>query len=277
MTISSSTRKAGPFSGNGVTTAFPFTFKVFAASDIRVVKTSALNVETTLTLTTHYTVSLNADQDNDPGGTVTYASLATGTKLTIVGALSELQPTDITNGGGFFPRVIENALDRMVVYVQQLREVVNRAIQFPVSDAAGSVSLPVASARANKALIFDADGGVTVSTSDYNDQVAAVAAVASAAATSEANAATSAGVSTAQAGISTAQAVISTAQAGVSTAQAVIATDQAAIAVAAAASIASGPVTSVNGMTGVVTGLALATDIPRVEINPYIYLSQGGF
>lgn len=250
MTISSSTRKAGPFDGNGVTTAFSFAFKVFATSDIRVVKTSALDVESDLVLDTHYTVTLNADQDNDPGGVVTYAGLATGTKLTIVGNLSELQPTDITNGGGFFPRVIENGLDRMVVYAQQLREVMNRTIRFPVSDSVQAVDLPVAGDRANKALIFDADGNVTVSDSDYNDQVAAVGALASAAAGSATAAASS------EAGAA-AQAVIAAGQAAVATGQAVTATEQAAIATAIAESIAGGPVASVNGMTGIVTGIAV--------------------
>ena len=34
MTISSEVRKAGPYDGNDVTTSFPFSFKVFAASDV---------------------------------------------------------------------------------------------------------------------------------------------------------------------------------------------------------------------------------------------------
>jgi hypothetical protein len=66
MTISSPTRKAGPYSGNGVTTTFAFAFKVFEDEDITVVKTSASAVETTLELTTNYTVTRNADQDGDP-------------------------------------------------------------------------------------------------------------------------------------------------------------------------------------------------------------------
>ena len=41
MTAPATTRRAGPFNGNGATTSFPFTFKVFATSDIQVIKTSA--------------------------------------------------------------------------------------------------------------------------------------------------------------------------------------------------------------------------------------------
>ena len=64
MTISSTNRKAGPYIGNGTTTVFPFYFKVFAAADVEVVRlTVATNVETILTLTTDYTVTLNTDQN----------------------------------------------------------------------------------------------------------------------------------------------------------------------------------------------------------------------
>lgn len=192
MTISSPDRKAGPYSGNGVTTSFAFSFKTFNEEDIRVVLTDTDAVESDLTIDTDYSVSLNADQDDDPGGTVTYSTLATGEKLTIVGNLSEEQPTDLTTGSGFYARVIENALDRGVILVQQIAEKLNRSIRFPVSDADNVIELPTAAARANKAVIFDADGGVTVSADDYDDQAANAASSASAAATSATNAATSA-------------------------------------------------------------------------------------
>ena len=69
MSISSSgTRKAGPFSGNGSVTAFPFSFKVFQASDLLVVQTDTTPTDYTLTLNTDYTVALNANQDANPGG-----------------------------------------------------------------------------------------------------------------------------------------------------------------------------------------------------------------
>ena len=36
MTVPATTRRAGPFNGNGVTTAYPFTFKVFEKADVAV-------------------------------------------------------------------------------------------------------------------------------------------------------------------------------------------------------------------------------------------------
>ena len=132
MTINSNTRKAGPFVGNNVTTTFPFTFKVFAAADLLVVRVNTTtNVETTLVLGTDYSVTLNAEQNSSPGGNVVLTSaLATGNNMIITSDLGNLQPTDLTNQGGFYPEVINDALDRATIQIQQLQEgVARRAVQ----------------------------------------------------------------------------------------------------------------------------------------------------
>ena len=135
MTIASSTRKAGPFTGDGASTIFAFSFKVFSAADLYVVKAAtATRAETVLTLTTDYTVSLNADQNNNPGGTVTLTSvLASGHTLTLTSSVGYLQPTDLTNQGGFYPQVITTALDRLTILAQQLKEKLDRAAVVPIS------------------------------------------------------------------------------------------------------------------------------------------------
>ena len=143
MTISSTTRKAGPFTGTGSTGPYSFTFKVFQASDLLVVKLDvATNVETTLTLTTDYTVSLNADQNSNPGGSVTLVSaLAVGKKMVISSQVPYLQPTDLTNQGGFYPEVITDALDRLTIEAQQLNEGLSRAALLPITSAADAAAL----------------------------------------------------------------------------------------------------------------------------------------
>lgn len=137
MTISSSVRRAGPYDGNGSNTTFVFGFKVFEQSDVRVTHTDTSEFEAELTLGVDYTVSLNPDQESAPGGTVTYpvsgAPLDAGEKLTLTGALPYQQPTAITNLGGFYPRVIEDALDRNTIQIQQVAEEVSRAIKAQVS------------------------------------------------------------------------------------------------------------------------------------------------
>lgn len=149
MTVNATTRRAGPYIGNGIADTFDFEFKVFAKTDLRVVFTDSDGLETDGVLDSDYRVTMNADQNADPGGTVTYqvsavdTPLPTGTNITLLTDLEYEQTTDITNGGGFYPQVIEDALDRNVVLIQQLEERTGRAITLAVSTPDGvSTSLP---------------------------------------------------------------------------------------------------------------------------------------
>ena len=165
MTISSANRKAGPYVGNGSATSFAFSFKVFTAADVVVTKTTlATGVEAVLVLTTDYTVSLNADQNANPGGSVTYApspTMAATHSLTLTSAVAQTQGTDIPSAGGWYPEVVENALDKATILTQQQQEVLDRTIRFPVAET-GAVQLPAAVVRASKIIGFDANGDVTV-------------------------------------------------------------------------------------------------------------------
>lgn len=163
--ISSNSRKAGPFAGNGTTTVFPFTFKVFSTNDLQVIRTDSTNTETVLTA--GFTIALNSNQDTSPGGTVTLTTaLATGTKLTILSNVQALQPVQITNGGGFFPSVINAALDRITIIAQQIMERANRSLAAPVSsvEPTNGLLLPSAAARAGKMLAFDVAGAIIPAT-----------------------------------------------------------------------------------------------------------------
>jgi hypothetical protein len=136
MSISSSTRKAGPYSGNGSTTQFPFSFKVFSASDVLVVRTDPAGVESNLVLGADYTVALNADQDANPGGAITATTApATGYLITITSQVQNLQPVTLTNQGAFYPKVINDALDRATIQIQQMAEQVSRAIKVQISSS----------------------------------------------------------------------------------------------------------------------------------------------
>lgn len=159
--ISSTIRRAGPYSGNGSTTAFAFGFKVFAPTDVAVTLTDAAGNDTTLT--TGYSVALNSNQDITPGGTVNFANppLA-GTRVTLISNVSAVQPMQLTNGGGFFPRVLNDSADRHTILIQQLQELANRSVKLPVSDQGQPPTLPSAAARAGKALVGLPDGSLGV-------------------------------------------------------------------------------------------------------------------
>jgi hypothetical protein len=161
MTISSTTRIAGPFVGNGTATVFPFTFKVFAAADLDVVRLNiSTGVETTLVLNSDYSVTLNGDQNSNPGGSITLlaGALATGSTLVITSDIANLQPTDLTNQGGFYPEVITDALDRATIQIQQISDIGDRTLKIPITDGSLNMELPTAAERANSFLSFDANG-----------------------------------------------------------------------------------------------------------------------
>lgn len=157
MTISSSTRKAGPFTGNGTATTFPFTFKVFQASDLLVVRLNTSTfVESPLVLNTDYTVALNQNQNTNPGGSIVLGSvLATGFTLTATSDIQNLQPTDLTNQGGFYPTVINDALDRATIQIQQIAERIGRAIGLPLSS---TVNPQLANPEGGSLIGWDATG-----------------------------------------------------------------------------------------------------------------------
>lgn len=163
MTISSTTRKAGPFAGNGIATTFPFSFAVFDKTNVKAVLVNPNGVSSTLALDSDYSVQVNANQSSNPGGWVTYpisgSPLAAGYEMVLLGSLAYDQPTDITNSGGFYPNIIEDMSDRSTIQIQQLAEIASRAIVVNESESPPA-SLPTPSARANTLMGFDATGNL---------------------------------------------------------------------------------------------------------------------
>lgn len=127
--INVTNRKSGPYVGTGSNSSFPFDFKVFSPADVMVVIADETGQEHTAVITSEYTVTLNPDQDTAPGGyVVTTSPLAAGRKLGITSAVEAKQLVQLTNLGGFYPEVINAALDRLTILVQQLAEKMTRAI-----------------------------------------------------------------------------------------------------------------------------------------------------
>ena len=165
MTIATQSRTAGPFECNGSTTVYPFTFKVFTTSDVAVVfRNTASGEETKLVLNIDYSVALNVNQNANPGGSITIIgpAYAAGNALTLTSELQYLQPTDLTNQGGFYPRVISDALDRLTIFTQQIRGLATRALKFPISDGNLDATIPGKDQRKGRILAFDAATGLPV-------------------------------------------------------------------------------------------------------------------
>lgn len=138
MTVASSTNRVD-YTGNGSTTVFSFTFRVFAATDLVVTKADADGVETVLTLNTDYTVT---GVGSYSGGSITLGSaLTNGHTMTIQRVLPLTQETDLRNQGQFFAETHEDVFDRLAMINQQLQEQVDRSAKLPVTSSEDAESL----------------------------------------------------------------------------------------------------------------------------------------
>jgi hypothetical protein len=167
MTVSSTTVK-NSYSGNGSTTQFAYTFKIFADTDLQVIIRSSTGTETTKTLTTHYTVSGAGDAS---GGNVTFTSgntPATGETVVIRRGVPQTQAIDYIANDPFPAESHEEGLDRATMTIQQMQEELDRS--FKVSRT-NSITTPEftedAATRASKTLGFDSTGNVLTTVADF--------------------------------------------------------------------------------------------------------------
>ena len=162
MTISSTTVK-NSYSGNGSTTAFAYTFKIFANTDLQVIIRSSTGTETVKTLTTHYTVSGVGDAS---GGNVTFTSgntPASGETVVIRRAVPQTQAIDYIANDPFPAESHEEGLDRATMTTQQVQEELDRSLKLSRTNTMTSTEFTVgASDRANKVLAFDSSGELSV-------------------------------------------------------------------------------------------------------------------
>lgn len=148
--ISNVTRRV-VYTGSAGVGPYAFSFEIINNTDIAVYKNDVL-----LTLTTNYTVTINANGT----GSVTLVSAATSAdNITIVGARAVQRTTDFSTGGDLFANTINEELDSEVILIQQVAESNDRAIKAPVTDPTTiDMTLPAKATRAYKLLAFDANG-----------------------------------------------------------------------------------------------------------------------
>lgn len=160
MTISTSNRRAGPYLGDGSQREFPFAFKVFNAGDVRAFVADSQGKERALTYGADYRVTLHDNQEARPGGLLTLtAALAVGDKLAINSKTDIVQSKVFTNQGGFYPVLLNDALDLLTVICQELQAQLARAMLAPVN-ATVTPSFPLPDAK--KYLRWSDDGSTLV-------------------------------------------------------------------------------------------------------------------
>lgn len=161
MTVSSTTTK-NSYSGNGSTTVFAYTFKIFDEDDIAVVlRNNTTGAESTQTITTHYSVS---GVGNAGGGNITFVTPPTSSQTVVLLRATPLtQLTDYTPNDPFPAETHEEALDKLTHITQELSEEVGRSLKLSQTNEIATAEFTTGAAdRANKILGFDTNGDLAI-------------------------------------------------------------------------------------------------------------------
>lgn len=151
MTVASNVSRWS-YTGNGVTTAFAYTTRIFVKTDLDVYVDGTLK-----TVDTDYTVS---GVDASGGGNVTFLSApANAAVVVIVKDIPETQGSSLPLGGPFPSTIVEKMIDRLTFLVQQVSGRTDRVLRQTDSDATDIGTLPVKADRLGKFLYFDETTG----------------------------------------------------------------------------------------------------------------------
>ena len=156
MTISTTTRRL-QFDGTGTNATLTISYEFFVASDLSVIRrVTATGVETTMVLTTDYTVTGGSGSTGSVivvGGTSHYPHTVT---WTVTRTVPLTQLTDWVENDAFPAESHETAADRVVMIAQDTSGEVGRALKYPTGDTIGTNStIPNSVDRASKYLAFD--------------------------------------------------------------------------------------------------------------------------
>ncbi|WP_276120382.1 hypothetical protein [Pararhizobium qamdonense] len=134
MTVSSEVSCSGPYTGNGVTTVFPYEFKITSAAHMRAFVTDALDVTTELLLGDG-DFSVSGVGEESGGNVTTSQPVAGGNVLWLSRDVPFTQETALGNQGAYFAETVERAFDLATMRDQQLAEKLSRAILTPIGVA----------------------------------------------------------------------------------------------------------------------------------------------
>jgi len=161
MTVSSTTKR-NSYTGNGSTTTFAYSFKIFDDDDITVIlRTTATGAETVQTKTTHYSVT---GVGSASGGNVVFGSAPTSAQtVVLLRQTAQTQATDYTPNDPFPAASHEDALDKLTLVAQDQQDELDRSIKLSRTNTMTSTEFTVtATNRANKIFAFDSSGELSV-------------------------------------------------------------------------------------------------------------------
>jgi hypothetical protein len=130
VSLASTTSRMAPVTGNGVTTSFPYSFKIYADTELRVTKRLiSTGAETRLVLASDFTVT--GVGETAGGNVVLGVALPATYKLYIRRVRALTQSTAIRNESSFFASVHEDQFDKQTMLSQQQQDELDRSVKLP--------------------------------------------------------------------------------------------------------------------------------------------------
>ena len=163
------------YSGSAGLGPYAFSFEILVQTDVDVYFNATL-----LTLSTDYTVTINANGTGSitiVTGTNVPSTPTASDQIAIVGARDIERTTDFVTAGELRAAALNEQLDGLTIFDQQLLELTDRAITAPITDPISiNMTLPAKDARKGKYLAFntttgDPEAGATI------DDVATLASI----------------------------------------------------------------------------------------------------
>jgi hypothetical protein len=148
MTLTSTITRVN-YTASGSNDTFAYTFRIDAESHLEVYLDDAVQGS-------GYSVT---GVGNDGGGNVVFtAAPAASTKVTLLRAVPNTQPTDLPTTGPLDTTAIETQLDQLVMQILAVKDQIARSLVLPVSTALSDLELPTLEASKFLAANAAADG-----------------------------------------------------------------------------------------------------------------------
>ncbi|HCI4669027.1 TPA: phage tail protein, partial [Escherichia coli] len=143
--------------GNGVTTSFPYTFRIFKDTDLDVSTITADGLVSPMILGTDYMVT--GAGLSSGGSVITSSPVLPGITISITRNLPAVQETDLRNQGKFFAEVHEDAFDYLTMLIQHAMFNIGALQRNTLRVPENSVNLvPKVSSRRNMIFGWDDSG-----------------------------------------------------------------------------------------------------------------------
>lgn len=158
MTVPSATTVSGPFTLNGVTTTFGYGFRILDEDELEFVKFATSDGTLSVLTPDSFTGVGEA-----AGGNCVFNVAPSGGIGWVRRKGAMTQPLNMTNFGPFFATSVMAALDRLQMYILEVREEGKRALRGAIGEEWDA--LVAAAYREEKVVTFDANGELDLSIS----------------------------------------------------------------------------------------------------------------